>query len=234
MAGTGIRDSSGVRIVGISTFLGDAVQRRGNRPRMLPTFQRMVRAESRRWGRCGRRLYLVPGWEFRHVYLPRVRRLVSRLVPEPERSEFELIVLAGSHLKLFDKKSEGIDWFEDAVRDRMWVVAPALRDGRLLLDLAIRKGQVDFFTSDAIPKNHQASVFRNVRDNRRAARRRRTSSGKQTPSEIYGRRLSQLRRFFPVTLERLSFDENFQQLGLGFWRRGTSSGRSGRRPVIWC
>lgn len=141
------------------------------------------------------------------------RLLVQRLVPEPERSEFEQLMMVTAHLKLFPSQSPHYSWFKSAVRDRMFVLAPGTKDGELILDLALRKGQVHFYAQDQIPEESIASTFARLEGEAGPPLPRPVSSEmKLRPRNIAERRRAQLSRFFPVTLERLAFQPSFDEL----------------------
>lgn len=138
------------------------------------------------------------------------RLLSERLIPEPERSEFELVTMITPHLKLFGAVSQAYSWFKSAVKDRLFVLAPATSEGELILDLGLRKKQVDFFNHHDIPEHSVVQVFADLDQHARESGPRPVPvEAKLAPEEIASRRASQLSRFFPVTLERLEFEPAF-------------------------
>jgi hypothetical protein len=143
-----------------------------------------------------------------------VERLLSRTVPDVYRDEVEPIIMVPVHLKTFPQRSDGYYWFKSRVETSPFVFAPASKETPPMQDLAMRKRQVNFYTEHDMPEQSvEASLIRN---------RNATEGGIQSraiPPEIrfgkksFGeRRQSQLRRFFPVTIERLGFHNPFQQV----------------------
>jgi hypothetical protein len=82
-----------------------------------------------------------------------VERLLNKAVPEMYRDEVEPIAMATVHLKTFPQRSEGYHWFKERVETSPFVFAPATRETPPMLDLAMRKRQVNFYTDTTYQRN---------------------------------------------------------------------------------
>jgi hypothetical protein len=148
--------------------------------------------------------------------------LVDRCIPPLLRPEVEPIIITVGHLKMFPRRSEAFRWFKRITTTSPTVVAPATIHGGVMLDLAVRKMSIPFYTEPDIPDNSTEAVLLRSRRGDGASERRSALPADARPSarEIAMRRRAQLSRFFPITLERLSFDGQFQQLRSGLVDEG--------------
>ena len=139
------------------------------------------------------------------------KALTRRLVPEPDRSEYQILSTLASHLKLFPEQSQHYQWFKSVVSDRTFLLAAGTTDGRLLPDTVLRKSQVAFYSQHEIPEQSLARTFADPeREESPSEPRPLPQELKLAPADIGPRRKRQLRRFFPVTLESLTFSSEFR------------------------
>lgn len=143
-----------------------------------------------------------------------IDRLIERMIPELYRKEIEPRIMTVGHLKSFPQISEGYLWFKSNVESSPFVIVPASKQFPPNPNLAIYKREINFYKEKELPEHSvEAPLVRN---------RHRTDEGllsREIPSEIrFGgerfieRRWKQLKRFFPVTLERLGFNQNFTKI----------------------
>jgi len=137
--------------------------------------------------------------------------LIARTIPETIRPEVDPIFMFSSYIKIFPEQSRGYAWFKNAVTNSPFLLAPSTPNGPLLMDLVIQKRNVSFYKQSDVPEHSPEGV----------ALRSRASGGetdlhrpipesmKPRPQEVTARRRDQLRRFFPVTLERMSWNPSF-------------------------
>ena len=145
---------------------------------------------------------------------PENRHLIERSIPEIHRSEVEPIIMVVSYLKVFQQRSGYYDWFKSAVKTSPFILAPGTVEDGPMLDLAIRKQEVHFYHENDIPENTmEAALLRSRKaDGEGELHRPIPPEIKPSAQDIYERRLSQLRRFFPVTLEHIRFNPDFDQI----------------------
>jgi len=142
---------------------------------------------------------------------PENKHLIERSIPEIHRSEVEPIIMVVGYLKVLQQRSGYYDWFKSAVKTSPFVLAPGTMEGGPMLDLAIRKQEVRFYYENDIPENTMEAALMRSRKADGEGELRRPIPPEMMPSaqDIYERRMSQLRRFFPVTLECLRFNSHF-------------------------
>jgi hypothetical protein len=140
--------------------------------------------------------------------------LLNHTIPKPYRDEIEPRIMIVGHLKAFPHQSDGYKWFKSVASNSPFVLAPQSVNGDLIKDLALRKRNINFYAEDEVPEN---SIEYALTKNRGATDKRNTS--RPIPQEfrfsltgIAERRREQLSRFFPVTIERLTLDESFNQI----------------------
>ena len=141
------------------------------------------------------------------------KRLTDRVLPKSHQDESEPLLINVGYIKRFPKASQGYAWFKSMTERSPFVLAPGTIDGELMLDLAIRKREVNFYQQDNIPEHTMESVLVKpyISGAEKSPKPSPTPNLKLSPLEIFQRRRSQLARFFPVTLERLRFSPLFSQ-----------------------
>jgi hypothetical protein len=87
------------------------------------------------------------------------------------------------------------------------------------LDLAFRKREISFFRASEVPEGHPAYIYAQRRGRAERVFKR---NGPPTPpsAKVLLQRERQLKRFFPVTLERLRFNKRFVDVQRSLERRG--------------
>jgi hypothetical protein len=139
---------------------------------------------------------------------PDRERLVQRVLPEIHRSEVDPLVFMVGHIKTLPRQSGGYDWFKRVAGRSPFVVAPATPDGSVMTDAAFSKTEVGFYREDDLPEDSMEFDLTRLRRGEEGAHGPKPPEA-AAPGEINERRRAQLSRFFPVTLERLSFDTDF-------------------------
>ncbi len=142
---------------------------------------------------------------------PEHERLVQRIIPDTYRPEVVPIIFTVGHSKTFPRQSGGYDWFKRAVGRSPFVVAPATPDGSVMTDMAFYKTEVGFYREDDLPENSMELSLMRIRLDEEDTHGPEPVETEASPREAAERRRSQLSRFFPVTLERLSFAPDFQR-----------------------
>jgi len=142
-----------------------------------------------------------------------VDRLTNRMVPEILREEVELIIMNAGRMKTFPQRSEAYKWFKSATEKVPFVLAPKTVEDFPIRELAIRKREIYYFQEDNIPEHSLEDLLVRGKNSKEEQ-----ETNREIPEEsklgrdgIYKRRQAQLSRFFPVTLERLSFNKPFLQ-----------------------
>jgi hypothetical protein len=143
-----------------------------------------------------------------------MEKLLNRVVPEMYRDEVEPRIMVVGHLKTFPQMSEGYLWFKSRVETSPFVLAPSSRETPPMREFAIRKREVNFYHErDLSEHSVEASLIRNRNATEEVMRSRTIPPEIRFGAKSFSeRRRSQLRRFFPVTLERLSFNKPFSRL----------------------
>lgn len=139
---------------------------------------------------------------------PEVKRLIDRTIPEYLQHEVEPIVSVPQKMTRIPEQSGSYRWFKGAASTSPFIVIPGTGVDGPLEDLAFRKREVSFVRASEVPPNHSASVFSHGDPGARSTHHPPTPA----PREILDRRKSQLKRFFPVTLERLRFSTQFKNI----------------------
>jgi hypothetical protein len=143
-----------------------------------------------------------------------MNHLLEQSIPERFREEFESRIFVLVHPKEFPNPSEGLKWFKLRTLSSPFVLVPQTVNGQPMRELAIQKREVNFFTEDTIPDSSiESSVVknRNLSEQHEFHRKIPSEIGYST-TEIFEKRLRQLKRFFPVTIERLTFNKTFNQI----------------------
>jgi hypothetical protein len=83
-----------------------------------------------------------------------------------------------------------------------------------MLDLAIIKQKVHFYSEKDIPEDTMENLLAKSRESQGKAELQKHSPSELIPTakEIHKRRCFQLRRFFPVTIERLRLNQEFLEI----------------------
>ncbi len=141
------------------------------------------------------------------------RRFIDRMVPQHLRGEVDPIVMTAVQSKGFPHRSRGLDWFKRSTHSRPFVLAPVKPTGEPILELAVRKREVNFYREGEVPENTpEWTLSRSGRDESEGeAHHPVPPEARPSPASIRERRAGQLTRFFPVTLERLAMDRGFRQ-----------------------
>ena len=142
---------------------------------------------------------------------PEHERLVQRIIPETHRPEVVPLIFTVGYSKTFPRQSGGYDWFKRAVGRSPFIVAPATPTGFVMTDAAFYKTEIGFYREDDLPENSMELSLIRSRRGEEDVRGPVPPEVEASPREVAERRRSQLSRFFPVTLERLSFDAAFRQ-----------------------
>ena len=143
-----------------------------------------------------------------------MERLLKRSISETYREEVEPRIMVVGHLKMFPHQSDSYKWFKSAAMSSPFVLAPQPVTGEPIKELALRKREINFYREDEIPEHTVENSLvrhRNVEEEKHV-RREIPREFRFSTIGIYERREVQLSRFFPVTLERLSFDKEFIQI----------------------
>ena len=142
---------------------------------------------------------------------PEHEQLVERCISEIHRPEVEPIIISVGHLKTFEEKSNGYYWFKSLINAGKFILAPGTSEYGLMLDHAIIKRKVHFYSEKYIPENTMENLLVKLRESEGKAADQLHSPSELIPTakEIRERRCFQLRRFFPVTIERLRLNQEF-------------------------
>lgn len=153
---------------------------------------------------------------------PEHERLVRRTIPDTHRPEVDPLIFTVGYSKTFPRQSGGYDWFKSAAGRSPFIVAPGIPTGSVLTDVAFYKTEVNFYRHDDMPEHSMEAGLMRLRGDEKAGGAYRPVPPEvgAKPREIAKRRRSQLSRFFPVTLERLSFNSSFGQTLEGLTREG--------------
>jgi hypothetical protein len=145
-------------------------------------------------------------------------RLIDRALPPPLQEEFEPLAFIPSRILEVPMQSEGYKRFKAKVATSPFVVAAVAPKSGIQMDLAFRKREVTFVQAAEVTENHPAYIYAHRRSSAQEKFKRR-SLPLPPPAEVFMRR-RQLRRFFPVTLERLRFSAKFIEIQKGLERQG--------------
>jgi hypothetical protein len=139
--------------------------------------------------------------------------LVERCISEVHRPEVEPLIINIGHLKAFEEKSIGYQWFKSLIKAGAaeFILAPGTSEYGLMLDFAIIKRKVHFYSEKDIPENTMEYLLIKSRESQGKAELKMHEPSELIPTakEIHDRRCFQLRRFFPVTIERLRLNQEF-------------------------
>jgi hypothetical protein len=126
------------------------------------------------------------------------------------------------HLKTFEEKSNGYHRFKSIINAGKFILAPGTSEYGLMLDHAIIKRKVQFYSEKDIPENTMENLLVNSRESKGKAGLQKHSPSELIPTarEIHERRCFQLRRFFPVTIERLRLNQEFLEIKKGLIKEG--------------
>lgn len=144
---------------------------------------------------------------------PEHEQLIERCISEVLRPEVEPLVISIGHLKAFEERSIGYQWFKSLIRAGIaeFILAPGTPEYGLMLDLAIIKRKVHFYSEKDVPEDTMEKLLITSRELQGKAKLKMHSPSELVPTakEIRERRCFQLRRFFPVTIERLRLNQEF-------------------------
>lgn len=150
---------------------------------------------------------------------PDVRRLIDHALPSSIQEEFEPLAITANKMLEVPEQSADYRWFKAAVTTSPFVVAPAAVKSGPLMNLAFRKREATFLRASEVPEGHPAYVYAQRRA--RAQKEFKRQNPPVPPSaEVFLQRERQLKRFFPVTLERLRFNKQFMDVQRSLERRG--------------
>jgi hypothetical protein len=153
------------------------------------------------------------------VTAPDLDRLIDRTLPSSIQEEFETLAITATKMLEVPKQSDHYRWFKAAVTTSPFVVAPAAVKSGPLLTLAFRKREISFWRASEVPEGHPA--YRYAQRRGRAEKEFKRHGPPVPPSaEVFLQRERQLKRFFPVTLERLRFNRGFVDIQRSLERRG--------------
>lgn len=142
------------------------------------------------------------------------KRLIARCIHERIRPEITPIFMFCGRLLRMGKKSDHFECFKRQVADAPFVLLPATKEGGPIMELGIRKREVAFYDEHNVPANSMAASLLRAPASGAPDRERRPypEEIRQTASDIMRRRRTQMARFFPVTLERLRFSSEIQDV----------------------
>jgi len=153
------------------------------------------------------------------ITAPDLDRLIDRALPSPLQEEFDPLAFIPSKMLQVPMQSDGYKWFKTTATASPFVVAPVAPESGTLLNLAFRKREVTFLRAAEVPEQHPAYVY-TQRRSRAREKFKRQSPPIPSSAEVFLQRERQLRRFFPVTLERLRFSTKFVDVQKSLQRRG--------------
>ena len=153
------------------------------------------------------------------ITAPDLDRLIDRTLPSSDREEFEPLAITANRMLEVPTQSDHYRWFKTVVTTSPFVVAPAALESGPLLNLAFRKREITFLRESEVPEDHPAYIYAQRRA--RAQKEFKRQSPPVPPSaEVFLQRERHLKRFFPVTLERLRFNKRFVDVQRSLERRG--------------
>lgn len=136
--------------------------------------------------------------------------VVKQYISEIRRPEVDPIIMNVGHLKMFTEQSKGYRWFKSRVEKEKFILAPGTSKCLPISDLGIIKTKAHFFNEKCIPENTMENLLVKLKSGRQSEVKRHSSRElRPTDKEIRDRRCGQLRRFFPVTIERLRLNQEF-------------------------
>jgi hypothetical protein len=139
--------------------------------------------------------------------------LIEQYISELHRPEVEPTVMSIGHLKIFSEQSKGYQWFKALAKKEKFVLAPGTSEYGPMLDLGIIKQKAHFYAEKNIPENTMENLLMKLKSGRQSEVQRYSPRElRQTAKELQERRCNQLRRFFPVTIERLRLNQEFLKL----------------------
>jgi len=139
--------------------------------------------------------------------------IVKQYISEIHRPEVEPIVMNVGHLKMFPEQSKGYRWFKSLAEKGKFILAPGTSECAPMSDFGIIKGNAHFFNEKQIPKNTMEYILMKLKSGRQSEVQRHSPRElRLTDEEIRDRRCRQLRRFFPVTIERLKLNQEFLKI----------------------
>jgi len=138
--------------------------------------------------------------------------LLRRTIPEAIRPEVDPMFMALTYMKVFPAQSKGYVWFKTAVRDSPFVLVPAASGDAPMMDLVVTKRSANFYREREVPEHSPEGAILRLRasEGETELHRPMPESMKPQPDQVAARRRHQLRRFFPVTLERMQWSEAFK------------------------
>lgn len=138
---------------------------------------------------------------------PEMTHLINQSIPEKILNEVDPISQLMYRMIHVPNQSGWYRWFKSSAEHSPFVVMPATKDGPIE-NLAFRKRNVEFLRAEDVPSNHPAYFF----TQKDGVARRNEYRPVLEPDGLYERRKQQLKRFFPVTLERLLLNQHFEVL----------------------
>ena len=142
-----------------------------------------------------------------------VESLIEQFILDLHRPEVEPIIMSVGHLKMFPEQSRSYRWFKALVEKEKFVLAPGTSEYGPMLDRGFIKRKAHFFTEKNIPENTMENVLVKLKSGRQSeVRQHSVLELRLTAKEIQDRRCNQLRRFFPVTIERLRSNQEILKI----------------------
>lgn len=140
-------------------------------------------------------------------------RLVNQCLPDYIQPEVDPLLMVVGYLKIFGKQSSHYKWFKQAVKRSPCVIALATKEGEPFLEYAFSKREIHFYREQEVPEQTLERNLLRARNDEAFPERNQAFLSESRPGtqEIYRKRQSQLKRFFPVTTERLRFNPQFRQ-----------------------
>jgi hypothetical protein len=138
-------------------------------------------------------------------------KLAERTIPQEMRSELNPVFMTATYMKSFPRQSEGYSWFKVVAQNSPFLLVPAGKDAPPLWDKAIRKKNANFYPENEVPEHSaEGAVLRSSHaESDSQLHRPIPEAFELNPKGVIERRRSQLRRFFPVTLERTRKSEEY-------------------------
>lgn len=140
-------------------------------------------------------------------------RLIHRYLSEQDEAEVDPLLMIVGHLKMFQRQSDAYHQFKREVKSSPCVVALGTHDGKIPIDFAFWKREINFYREQEVPDQTIERTLLKLHDGDEVNERPRPVPTELRPSvqELLRRRFSQLARFFPVTQELLNFSPAFRQ-----------------------
>jgi len=135
------------------------------------------------------------------IVYPEIQHLIQRCFPDDRyREEVDIITLVPSKAKDFPEKSEFFRVFKRAAQTNPVLFMGGTEEGAFD-DLVIRKLHVEFHEEDGVPEHSIAATFKRGRESGDHTEHRERPL--EPLEDVFSRRIRNLDKYFPVTLEYL-------------------------------